>query len=151
MAVKFQNILVPLDGSTLAESALPLACDLARRYQARLWLYRVRVRPPSVWEAQEPEAMEAFSAQEKRVCDDYLQGLREALGEEAPPQVELLHEFGNPAEAILEKAEDLPGALIVMTSHGRDGLRRWLMGSVAEKVARHASCPVMLLREGKLK
>ena len=54
---------------------------------------------------------------------------------------------GNATQRIVERSTQPDVSLIVMNSHGRDGLTRWMIGSVAEKVARHAACPVLLVRK----
>ena len=146
--ISFKTVLVPVDGSPNAEKSIPYALDFAAKYNARLLLFRVRSVPPAIWDAQEIPAVDALQQHEKRTCDEYMAKLVERLGEKGVP-IMTEHTAGNAAETIIEKAEDLPSAVIVMTSHGRDGLQRWLMGSVAEKVARHATCPVLIVRGGE--
>ena len=148
--VSFQTVLVPLDGSPLAEKAIPFALDFAKRYAAKLLLFRVRAVPPAIWDAQEIPAVDALQQHEKKACEEYLSKLTAGLGDQGI-EIHSEHLAGNPAETVIERAEDLPGAVIVMTSHGRDGIQRWLMGSVAEKVARHATCPVLIVRGGEEK
>ena len=145
--IQFETVVVPLDGSPLAEKALPFACDLAVKYSAKLLLLRVRTVPPAMLDFQGVPALEAMHDHEKSLCLKYLDEMSASLSKAEPSvPVETAQHVGNPADAILETVKRLPNAMIVITSHGRDGMRRWLMGSVAEKVARHASCPVIIVR-----
>ncbi len=145
----FETILVPLDGSVRAESAIPIALDLCRRYSARLLLFQVRTQPhPAAYYAEAMHLEELFRALEKN-SQEYL-SRQAALLNGRGVLVETEHVEGHPAEAIIDKANSLKNGLIVLASHGRDGMPRWIMGSTAERVARHADCPVMLLRSPQL-
>lgn len=141
----FECIVVPLDGSKHAEVALDYARDLAQKYSARLHL--VRVLWPSLQALTGGEVVavtQAQMAQEQQLARNYLEPLVQSLSGgdlKVSSQVAL----GDPAETVLDLAEDAEASLIVLTSHGRSGLRRWLMGSVAERIARHAHCPVMIV------
>lgn len=141
--MKLQTILVPLDGSTLAETALADAVDLAEASGARLHLLRAaqaRTLPgfdPTVPEIKAVEEAEA-----------YLAGIAERLharGLALQPCVW----YGPPAEAILEAAGLYGVDLIVMTTHGRSGLSRLLLGSVAESVLRGTSTRILLVHGAK--
>lgn len=119
-----RTILVPVDGTALAETALPHAAGLAQRAKASLHLVSVLESRPA-W----PQPLETY--------------LRELAARE---KAELSLARGNVAEEILNQAESVQADLIVMGTHGRRGLERLLLGSVADKVMRHAPCPVMLVR-----
>ncbi len=121
------KILVPLDGSSLSESVLPLAGQLARRWQGQIVAVRVT----------EPSSLDATTSEE------YLHDLKIRY-----PELKLrtAHEVGSPPTCIQQLATRENFELILMGTHGRDGLLRWLYGSVAEGVARHAPCPTMLVR-----
>jgi nucleotide-binding universal stress UspA family protein len=134
----FKRILVPLDGSALAESVLPMAARLARSLQGTLILFRVYDFPPTdvpltVIEA-EAEAAQTYLA---RVA---------LLPELAGLQVELKTLGGATARTILDAVQEYRIDLLVLSSHGRSGFTRLALGSVAEQVARHASIPVLVLR-----
>jgi len=142
----FDTILVPLDGSRRAEAALPAALDLCRHYSAELLLFQVRPQPhPAAYYAEAQHLDELYRALEQ-ASHDYLQARVKELGP-CDVKVSTEHVEGHPAEAILERASRLRRGLIVMASHGREGLKRWALGSTAERVARHSKCPVMLLKE----
>jgi len=127
-----ESLLVPLDGSEVGERALPYARALAQATGARVLLVRV------VWE--DPAQGDARSD-----AQAYLQQVAEELGRSGViPQVEILE--GDAAEAISLEARRRGADLIVMTTHGRTGVGRWLYGSVAEGVLRLAEVPVLLAR-----
>lgn len=136
-----QKVLIPLDGSPLAERALDHLSYFDLN-SAEVQLLLVRHAPPPVWseldmdvhipepDSNQPEALEYL---EKLATPLRADGLRVVV--DSPR--------GDIAETILEKAEDCD--LILMTSRGRTGLKRWLYGSIAEKVVRYAPCPVHIL------
>uniref|UniRef100_A0A831TAJ4 Universal stress protein n=1 Tax=Thermorudis peleae TaxID=1382356 RepID=A0A831TAJ4_9BACT len=126
----FGTVLVPLDGSELAEAALPYAKAIAEKTGAVLHL--VRVVPI---DAPPDEAAEAR---------EYLSRLAGRLGD----RVQLSVRYGHPAAEIIDLAQELADPIIVMTTHGRGGLGRWLYGSVADRVVRGAGVPVLLIRSG---
>jgi nucleotide-binding universal stress UspA family protein len=131
--------LLPLDGSGESESALSCACKLVQRWGSQLILVQATepftgLQPPH-WHELEESALAANL--------EYLKSLQERLGD---PTVTIRSRMGSPKTLILEIAEAEQCQLIVMASHGRNGLGRWLVGSVAESVLRQSTCPVLLLR-----
>lgn len=123
------HIIVPLDGSALAETILPHAVALAKALEAKVCL----VRAVSGDKSDDDE-----HAQLDRLAEGALaQGVASVEGV-------LLH--GDPATAIVDLTHEFPDALVAMTTHGRSGMGRWWMGSVADRVVRHAAGPVMVLR-----
>ena len=133
-----RTVLHPTDLSEEAAPAFQLACALARDYGARLIL--LMAYPPPLTGA---EAVDR--TRPNGIADDLLAKLRRL---EAGPavQVEYQVEEGRPADMILSVAVDRHAYLIVMGTHGRSGVRRAIMGSVAEAVNRGATCPVMTVR-----
>lgn len=140
----FSRILVPLDGSAAAERALEYAASLAKTGNGQIILLRARSSPMTVGFAVDyPIPQEVFEA-ELKTCQDYVLGVEKRLqAEGCRTAIEL--PAGEPSECILGVAEQDRCDLIVMSSHGRTGFNRFLLGSVAEKVARHACCPVMIV------
>lgn len=145
--VRFKRILVPLDGSMLAEKSLPYAQALAQKFDAQLILNRVL--PPLVAADNDEtenscctKILQQLEAEAKAYLCQVQKKLR-AIG--LQPQTELL-EGGPIAEMILELAVDRGVDLIVMSTHGYSGDRRWVYGSVADKVLQQAPCPVFLVR-----
>jgi nucleotide-binding universal stress UspA family protein len=142
----FKRILVPLDGSERAESALPVAARLARASGGSILLVQV-VTIPVMYET---TAAVTYSAdvieQEISETELYLKTLtqRETM-KGISTEVSAL--FGAAAQTILSVATAYNIDLIVMTSQGKTGMKRWVLGSVAQKVARHSTMPVLVLHE----
>jgi nucleotide-binding universal stress UspA family protein len=137
----FRNFVVPLDGSELAERALPYAVRLARAGQGRISLVRVALAPPSMnvdgagWERDQLEAVDA--------AEHYLGAIAEKLADQVP--VETVVPYGRPAVQILDQVRHLEADGVVMATHGRTGLARLLYGSVAETVLAESGVPVLLV------
>jgi nucleotide-binding universal stress UspA family protein len=133
------TILFPTDFSENAQQAFPFACSLARDCGARVVV--LYVTPP-------PLGHDELEAQ--RDPEEYYRPLWKALREMQAPdndvRVEHRLEEGDASQRILEAAQEIPVGLIVMGTHGRTGLGRLLLGSVAEQVLRKAACPVLTVR-----
>jgi nucleotide-binding universal stress UspA family protein len=148
---EFKRILVPLDGSHLAEKALPLATALARQFDSQLILIRAidflhpSVLSPHLTTTTAEIMIEAYK-QAHQEAYDYLHTWQRKLDQQGL-KVEILLWETSPAEGILDTASAQAVDCIVMGTHGRGGLARWTLGSVADKVARHAPCPVLLVRQ----
>jgi len=140
----FQKILVPLDGSELSEKALEYARHLGKEANSIVLL---RARSTSAFASVGYNIPDEVFAAELETCTQYLQHIEAKLVAEGY-QVILELPSGEPAEAILQVAEKDKVDLIVISSHGREGMTRFLVGSVAERVARHAPCPVMIVGRG---
>lgn len=141
----FQHVLVPLDGSASAEQALPFAKELARPGRTELRLLRLTGSPAVVGYPLDLPGSTAIVEKEIEHTRQYLQEVGRQLESEGY-QVTWCDRFGDPASGILQEAEESGADLVVMATHCRTGFKRFLLGSVAEKVARHASCPVLLVR-----
>jgi universal stress protein A len=135
------KILFPTDFSPAGEQALEMAASLARDAGATLIVVHVE-EPPIAY-----GGGELYYGIEGVDREQLLQKLRDTRP--ADPTVACLHKLmvGDPAEAILQLAADEHVDLIVMGTHGRRGLTRLLMGSVAEAVVRRATCPVLTVRQ----
>lgn len=146
----FQHILIPLDGSSLAEQVLPVAARLARVSGGTITLMSV-VRMASEAASYHmtgpflPQTVFKQDLMETRSYLDRVSRRNDLEGIVLEKQVDL----GDPAATILSYAESQPIDLIIMSSHGYTGIKRWVLGSVAEKIARHAPVPVLILREGE--
>jgi nucleotide-binding universal stress UspA family protein len=143
-----QRILVPLDGSELAEVALQHAQRLAQDHGVTLLL--VQSIEPVEQMSMAPIAMNIdfqleISAKLRQVAQHYLEGIQQQLEREGLSS-DILVVDGAPANAILDIAEAEKVDLIAMSTHGRSGLNRWVFGSVADKVLRHAKCPLLVIR-----
>jgi nucleotide-binding universal stress UspA family protein len=144
----FKKILVPLDGSELAERALEPALALAQQQHGEVLLVSVPVlqhmfvMEPAGYGFLLPEQ----SVEESRA--ELLDYLKNIQNRHAHPNVNLrvLIEEGDEATTIVEVAAAENIDLIVMSTHGRTGFTRWMLGSVTEKVLREAPCPVLIIR-----
>jgi nucleotide-binding universal stress UspA family protein len=144
------RILVPLDGSMLAEQALPLAADLARRGNAGLILCRGIGWPRDRGGVPTDEELPgdvALIRQARELAQRYLTGVSQGLIRPGLA-VTTVVVVGPAADAILACAEGQQAELIVMSTHGRGGLGRWVYGSVADRVLRGATIPILLVRAG---
>ena len=138
-----KTIVVPFDFSEEAtgaiDAALQLAADPSDVHVVYVAPVLNAIEPGLVWEeindASRAENLRQTFA--KQFKDEKYAGLAFHVG------------FGEPADGVVEFAENAHAALIVMPSHGRKGLTRLLMGSVAERVVRLAHCPVLVLRDAK--
>lgn len=143
----FQHILVPLDGSTRAEQVLPLAAQTARNTGGTLTLLRVVARPEvygySPWILPHSEFDIDIGIEKARTYLSRVAELELLAGIEVYTKVLI----GVPYDVLLLYIEQQQQDLVMMCSHGSTGLKRWALGSVAQKVARHSAAPVVLLRE----
>lgn len=143
------QVIVTLDGSELAEKALPTALRLARHYDRPLLL--LRIVPPVRIIAAGPETYPLVRdnyESEVREATDYLAALRGRLERTENVQVQTMFHQGVPAEVILGLAETKPGSILVMSTHGRTGLARLVLGSVTLAVARKSRIPLMIVPTG---
>ena len=142
----YSRILIPLDGSRLAESILPHARTLAKAFRV----------PVELLHAIDPEVITVFvnpakgrsaytvEADMKQKALEYLEPIAGSLP--GPEAVSCSAEIGKAAEVIVKKASVHPATLIAMATHGRSGIPRWLLGSVANKVLLTAANPLLLVR-----
>ncbi len=145
----YKHILVPLDGSHLAERALEPAFVVAEKFGADLTLLRVMVveETMAVAAGNGPQFLklnDLREARERVESEDYLHAIRghwQTTGVRIATQVT----FGAPPEMIVQVANQMNADLIVMSTHGRSGLNRFLYGSVAEAVLRGTQLPLLLI------
>jgi nucleotide-binding universal stress UspA family protein len=141
--MKYRTVLVPLDGSELAETALDHAVELARG-GASLVLLRAA-------EAHTLPGADPTDAQVKvvREAEEYLAAVRARLAGSGVNRVDVSVWYGPPADSIVEAARFRGADLIVMSTHGRSGLGRLVLGSVAETVLRSTTTPILLVRSAE--
>src|SRR3990170_4264892 len=139
--MKLNMMLVPLDGSVLAEGALSKAVELAEVSGAQLLLLRAA-------EAHPFPGADPVEAQIKVVseAEEYLARVVDRLAAAGGKDVKASVWYGPAAHAIVEAARTRKVDLIVMTTHGRSGLGRLILGSVAESVLRGTTTPILLIR-----
>ena len=137
-----RRIMVPLDGTSTAEAALPVAEGLARRDETTFILVRAVEAPDDLADIMAARR-DAIDAAER-----YLETVATALSARGFEKVEIVSLYGPAAAAILEAARVHEPGLIVMTTSGRSRIRRMMFGSVAETVVRGTRTPVFLVRAG---
>jgi nucleotide-binding universal stress UspA family protein len=139
------RILVPTDFSVDADAAVRYALELARPFGARVHLLHVVDDPfaAGMWSS------EIYAADVAGLLADLKRDAGARLDRSVPPDAAHVSREvrgGNPTRQILDAARDHGADLIVMGTHGRTGIAHVVMGSVAERVLRHAPCPVLSLR-----
>jgi nucleotide-binding universal stress UspA family protein len=143
----YRTVVVALDGSPLAERALPYARALAWASGARLALVRAAAVPTVA----DLDAFEEHLAAARAEAEAYLRAAVRRLGAQAPrlagrtAAVAVPVRHGSVAEALRQTAREQEADVLVLATHGRSGLGRWLYGSVADDVLRHADVPVLLV------
>ncbi len=141
----YRKILVPLDGSKVAEGVLPHAKALAYSEGAELILLTVSANPALDFAFSDPGlAQRAVHEQEER-SKNYIADIENEL-KAAGFKTSSLLRVGAIADVILEVADELQVDVIAMSTHGRTGPARWLLGSIAERVLHNSKVPVLLIR-----
>ena len=149
--MKIKHILVPIDFSANSLQALDYAVDFSKPFKAQLMV--LHVVEPIYYEM--PDFTGASGAAMAGVFDDLHRAAHDQLARlertYAKRRVKLraLLQTGVASEAIVDAGKQLKADLIIMTTHGRSGVAHLLMGSVAERVVRSATCPVLTLRAGQ--
>jgi nucleotide-binding universal stress UspA family protein len=141
-------VLVPLDGSPFSEAALPHASALARAFGAQILLLRAFEPPFVSYEYAVTELLAASFETQRQEAESYLQGIAGRLRSDGLT-VQTVAQQGWPADAIVRQALQSGGQLIIMATHGRSGVKRLLLGSVALEVVRRSLLPVFLVRPGE--
>ncbi|MBG7609663.1 MAG: universal stress protein [Anaerolineae bacterium] len=143
----YHRILLPLDGSLLAEQALPHAVALAEYFQAELILLKV-LTPLSINLNLSPDFVKNAEAATQKLAGEYLDQVAARIqGKEIAKNIVTV--TGRPHEEIVRFAETEQVDVVVMSTRGHSGISRWLMGSVADRVARSVNTPVFLIRTQK--
>jgi nucleotide-binding universal stress UspA family protein len=137
---KFERILVPLDGSECAEIVFPKVEKLATDLKASIALLRVAYA--HTFPGVDPTEAEVKVVRE---AEEYLRKIEERLKAKGF-NVDSHVRYGNDADEILDHAAQKDIDFIAMTTHGRSGVKRFLLGSVAEKILRHSPKPIFLVR-----
>ncbi len=141
----FKRILVPLDGSAFAEAALQPALAMAKCMGSEIELLRVAIHPSNYVYVSDPATLAQLYDSDRAHCEDYLKAVVARFSDAGVKMTYAVLD-GVVADSIVDYAEDTDADLIVMSTHGRTGMERWLLGSVAERVVRGAKMPVLLIR-----
>jgi nucleotide-binding universal stress UspA family protein len=145
-ATPLKRVLVPLDGSPLAETALPYAVELARKMDLEIVLARVfGFQTPAFAEGYGP-AMEKVWEESQREAEEYLEEQARQLRAQGLSRISTAFAGGFAAEKIIDLARSKADTLVAMCTHGRTGVGRWVLGSVTDRVVRHSGDPVLVIR-----
>jgi nucleotide-binding universal stress UspA family protein len=148
-AATLKSIIVPLDGSKLAETVLPRAIDLAKKLSLEIVLTRAYQIPMSAYagaDAPYHADLDSLLTLVKEEAGAYLEAKVNELRGNGIEKVSSILLLGSGADEIIELAQGTPDNLIAMCTHGRSGVERWVLGSVTEKVVRHSGDPVLVVR-----
>jgi nucleotide-binding universal stress UspA family protein len=144
-----QSIIVPLDGSELAESVLPMVAGLANKLDLAVILFRGYNAPYSVYGygyVYYAIDVDKVTAEMRNDAGGYLEKKAAEIKKLGVAKISCVTKEGISADEIIKVARATPDSLITMCSHGRSGVKRWVLGSVTETVVRHADNPVLVLR-----
>jgi nucleotide-binding universal stress UspA family protein len=140
-----EHVLVPLDGSALAERVLGPALELVRSWEGRCTLLRVIEASPAPT-AGRPNRPRSPEEEQEKAAQEYLEKIAARLREEGVSVQTRVVVAPQAAPVILEEAQTQRCDFIALATHGRSGVRRMLLGSIADKVIRGASTPVLVYR-----
>ncbi len=141
----YKQILVPLDGSELAEHVLPHVCDLAECSGAQVVLLRVPGEPAFDYLVPDGQVIVELRHDIEDAAKIYMEQVADELRERGI-RVRTRVQWGMPVyQVILEVASELGADLVALSTHGRSGIARLVIGSVADQVVRHAPLPVLLV------
>jgi nucleotide-binding universal stress UspA family protein len=134
-----KSIIVPLDGSELAESVLPMVAAVAKKLELEVALFRAYSFLAGLNYSQ-------LIASVRDEANEYLQDKTAEVKKLGVNQVKYASKQGIASDEIIALAREMPDNLIAMCSHGRTGIERWVVGSVTETVVRHSDGPVLVVR-----
>jgi nucleotide-binding universal stress UspA family protein len=144
----YKKILVPLDGSELAKMALDEAEKLAKTFDAEIILFQVVPFMP-IYGSPELVTPLIVDEKQKEAAEKYLVNLSEELKKRGFRAAATVRTGQQVAVEIIDFAKEAGVDLIIMCTHGRSGISRWVMGSVALKVVTRAETPILLIRSKK--
>jgi nucleotide-binding universal stress UspA family protein len=144
----YKRILVPLDGSELAKMALDEAEKLAKTFDAEIILFQVVPFMP-IYGSPELVTPLIVDEKQKESAEKYLVNLGEELKKKGLRTAATVRTGQQVAVEIIDFAKEVGVDLIIMCTHGRSGISRWVMGSVALKVVTRAETPILLIRSKK--
>jgi len=141
-------VIVSLDGSGLAEQVLAPVADLAKKLDLEVILFRAYSIPYGFYEAGASYAVDPqrLSAEIEAEVQQYLEEKRDGLAKAGLEKLSYASKEGGSADEIIKYGLRNPDKLIAMCSHGRSGVKRWALGSVAETVLRHCAASVLIVR-----
>ena len=143
-----KKVIVPLDGSPLAEKVLPYVVDLGKKMRLEVVFQRAYALPPAISADEYGTYSEELFNQLEAEAKDYLTEKIKEVEQDGLKNVSSVVDLGYGAEEITSLARKTPDNFIAMCTHGRSGVTRWVLGSVTERVVRHSGDPVLIIRAG---
>jgi nucleotide-binding universal stress UspA family protein len=141
-----KTAIVPLDGSALAEQVLPYVVELAKKVKLELVLMRAYPLPPAIsaedYGFYSADLLDHLEAEAR----DYLAEKMNGVKQKGVENVTSVVNTGYGAEEIITLGRHTPDNFIAMSTHGRSGIQRWVLGSVTDRVVRHSGDPVLIVR-----
>ncbi len=149
--VTLKTVIVPLDGSELAESVFPMVAEVAKKLDLKVVLFRAYDVPYARYATNESYYNIGLNSREliaiaRDGANEYLEKKAAAVTKLGVNKVRHISKEGMASDEIIALARETSDSLIAMCTHGRSGITRWAMGSVTENVVRHASAPVLIRR-----
>jgi nucleotide-binding universal stress UspA family protein len=143
-----KSIVVPLDGSEVAESVLPAVLEMAKKLNIEIVLFRAFHVPYSVFGGIRDHIaiVDELLGGIKAEARDYLEKQTEELKKQGASKVSYVLEQGTSADQIISLGRKTPDNLIAMCTHGWSGAKGWVLGSITETVVRHSGDPVLVIR-----
>jgi nucleotide-binding universal stress UspA family protein len=146
--VTLKSIVVPLDGSEVAESVLPTVLEIAKKLNMEIVLFRACNVPYSVFGGVRDHfgIVDQLLGAIKGEARDYLEKKTEELKKQGANKVSYVLEQGTSADQIISLGRKTPDNLIAMCTHGWSGVKGWVLGGITETVVRHSGDPVLVIR-----
>jgi nucleotide-binding universal stress UspA family protein len=140
------KVIVPLDGSPLAEKVLPHVVELGKQMPLEVILMRAYALPPAISPNEYAGYGQELFDQLEAEAKDYLAAKTTELARQGLSKISSVVDLGYGAEEITALARKTPDNFIAMCTHGRSGVKRWVLGSVTDRVVRHSGDPVLIIR-----
>ena len=145
--VQIKKILVPIDGSDTSIKAAKYAVKIAKQNKAQIICIHAITSPPYISEYNYAPMLPVYYEGAKKLAEEWFRKVMEIAGKEGiDVKTDLLLDVVSVADTIVNYASDKSVDMIVIGTKGRTGLKRFLLGSVANGVVLHASCPVLVVR-----
>jgi nucleotide-binding universal stress UspA family protein len=145
--IQIRKILVPIDGSEASLKAARYAIKIAKQEKAKLLCIHALGTPVYITEYRSPLLLPSYYEAGKKLSEEWFTKVREIASKEAVNvNTELIMEVVSVIDAIVSYASEKDVDLIVIGTRGRTGVKRFLLGSIADGVVSHAHCPVLVVR-----
>lgn len=141
----FKKILLPVDGSKAGAKSYDFAKDLALKYDAEIVIFNAQALTPAFNWAYDPVVSTSIESSPEQIAERIVEDAKKFF-DDSGIKVSIKTTVGDPANAILETIEDGDYDLAIMCTHGMSAGKRFLLGSVTNKVIHHATIPVLVVR-----